>query len=57
MKIINKMIRCIKNPKILLCYLDRFGLYRLDDFTYLKLQYENMLGEKPNIENRHKIYT
>ena len=46
-----KILECIKKPKMLLYYMDRLGLIRLDDKEYLKLQYEHKLGKKLDIDN------
>ncbi len=51
MKIINSLKKIVKNPKMILYYMDRLGLYRMDDLAYIKLQFKDAMGEELDIEN------
>lgn len=49
MNIINILKNLCKKPKLVLYYLDRIGLYRMDDEKYIKMQYEIKVGKRLNL--------
>lgn len=51
MKIISKLIECIKNPKTILIVLDNKGLIHLSDSYYLKLVYKKKLNKDLDLSN------
>ena len=51
MKIIRIIKSIIKNPKVLLYYLDQKGLYRMNDESYLKILYKFLLGKNLGLDN------
>lgn len=51
MKKLDKILKVIKNPKYILIALDKKNIIRLSDEKFLKLQYENKMGEKLDFKN------
>ncbi len=48
---INKIKKCIKNPKKIIIYLASKGIIKYDDKKYLEFVFEEHLGEKLDLEN------
>lgn len=46
-----KIYNLIKNPKLLLFYLDRKNLFRMNDEEYLKINFEKVFKRKLNLNN------
>lgn len=51
MKILNKIIKTIKNPTLIIVFLNNRGLLRLNDETYLKIRYKISYGKKLNLDS------
>lgn len=50
-KVINKIIKYIKNPGFILLRLDNLGLIRLSDKKYIELTFKEMMGYKLDLNN------
>ena len=48
---INKLIKVVKKPSLILLKLDRLGFIRLSDELFLKLRFKSELGYKLNLDN------
>ena len=46
-----KILKYLKNPKLLLLKLDQNGIVRLKDEEYIKLLYESIFGKKLDLDN------
>lgn len=46
-----RIIKCLKNPKMILYYLDHKNLYRMNDEEYVKIMYKEKFKEYPNLED------
>ena len=51
MRILKKIISCIKNPKKILYYLDRKGLCRINDEEYIKMMYNEKFNTYPDLKS------
>lgn len=47
---LKKLYNCVRNPKMILYYLDHKGLHILNDEEYIKLMYKEKFGKYPNLE-------